>query len=519
MFELNEIELSNSIHAFNRHYKRVEPYINERRKLTENLTLREDYKKDLVESYNQIVLLLTPFSLVSVSNHEIAVNRIKPITRKLKAAFDALLLSYQWDNLDISLIRVNEIKGIESGKVSTQAVPGVPPQGVNEPIDSFPSTSSNLNVHSANVQGVQTEHTNQQFDQKQSIDKQIEEIPSDLTTIAANSTANLSTDSFLSTNSTNNSDISDKSDVEEEDNSHSYTIEQDTLNQIERTFESLSLQDTMAPEPQTKQDFMRLAGPILNYKFNGDPLKLETFLTDIELVEAMAEEAQKELCFKYIKSKLEGRALEAMPDNLATVQQITDALKDKIKPDSSRVVEGKMASLRLIKGNFTAFSKQAEDLAEALRRSLIVEGISKKKAEEMSINKTIEICRKTARSDVVKSVISSTSYATPTEVIAKFITESDLARTEKREQENFKNKKDKKYPNNKFNKFNKDGKFNNHNSSQKYDKNKKFNKNGKQYNNNQNQSQNIRCIQGNAGVPSDDGHSSNNPDQVYLLHQ
>lgn len=53
---------------------------------------------------------------------------------------------------------------------------------------------------------------------------------------------------------------------------------------------------------QSKTEFMRLAGPILNYKYDGDPLKLETFLTDVELVVEMAEVEQKDLCFKFIKS-------------------------------------------------------------------------------------------------------------------------------------------------------------------------------------------------------------------------
>lgn len=56
---------------------------------------------------------------------------------------------------------------------------------------------------------------------------------------------------------------------------------------------------------RTKAEFIKLAGPILNYKYNGDPLKLSTFVTDMELVVELAEVEQKDLCFKFIKSKLE----------------------------------------------------------------------------------------------------------------------------------------------------------------------------------------------------------------------
>lgn len=287
------------------------------------------------------------------------------------------------------------------------------------------------------------------------------------------------------------------------------------LNNNQSPEERLNSLINMAPPEQSKADFMRLAGPILNYKYNGDPLKLETFITDVELVEAMAEVEQTELCFKYIKSKLEGRALEAMPENLTTVQQIKDALSRKIKPDSSRVIEGKISALRLIKGNFSTFSKQAEDLAEALRRSLIVEGISKSKAEEMAVNKTIDLCRKTSHTDVVKSVISASSFSSPAEVLAKFITESDIARQEKRERENVKQRKDKyQKP-----KFDKNKKFDN-NKDQKYDKNKKYNKNNHYKNNNNNQSHsNIRVMQGNLQHPPEGGPSTSSAQDFYVLNQ
>lgn len=67
-----------------------------------------------------------------------------------------------------------------------------------------------------------------------------------------------------------------------------------------------------------------LVSSILNYKYSGEPLSLQTFITDVGLVVEMIEEVNAEisnLCFKYVKSKLDGRALEAMPDNLSTVQQ------------------------------------------------------------------------------------------------------------------------------------------------------------------------------------------------------
>lgn len=127
--------------------------------------------------------------------------------------------------------------------------------------------------------------------------------------------------------------------------------------------------------PQTVKEFMQMAGPVLNYKLNGDPLKLESFIADVELVESLAEEPQKPLCLRLVKAKLEGKALECLPAEVTTVKDITDALQEQIKPESSKVVQGKIMALRLQKSDYAKFSKEAEELAEAFRRSLIVEGI------------------------------------------------------------------------------------------------------------------------------------------------
>lgn len=128
-----------------------------------------------------------------------------------------------------------------------------------------------------------------------------------------------------------------------------------------------------------------------------------------------------------------------MPEDIIAVQDIIDALRDGIAPTTSAVLEGKFMALKLEKSNFTKFTDLAEKLSEDFRRSLVMEGIPRNKAQEMTIKKTVELCRKTARSEIVKSVLSAARFSSPKEVIAKFVTENDVARREKKEQEQFKN--------------------------------------------------------------------------------
>lgn len=96
-----------------------------------------------------------------------------------------------------------------------------------------------------------------------------------------------------------------------------------------------------------------------------------------------------------------------------------------------------MLALRVNKGDFTKFNEQAEKLAEAFRRSLINEGMTKAKSQELTISKTVELCRRTARSEIVKSILSSGTYTQPSEVLAKLITENEVVKREETEKNAF----------------------------------------------------------------------------------
>lgn len=214
-------------------------------------------------------------------------------------------------------------------------------------------------------------------------------------------------------------------------NSTNNNLNPNNSNDNQNNHSNQTIQNTMA---QTVENYLKSAAHILNYKYGGDPLKLNSFIIDAQLVESLAtNDDTKKFCLTFIKSRLEGRAEEAIPDDCKTVEALTTALKAKIKPDNSGIIEGKMTALSLRKNDYSKFAAEAEKLAEALRRTLIIEGLTRAKAEEMTIKKTVEICRKTAKSEVVKSVLSSRKYDTPADVIATFITQSDIARREYKE--------------------------------------------------------------------------------------
>lgn len=176
--------------------------------------------------------------------------------------------------------------------------------------------------------------------------------------------------------------------------------------------------------PLTKIEFLRVAAQTINRNYDGDPLALSAFTNSIELLSELATDALKPIFVKFIKSKLEGKALESISPDVNSVDDIITTLRQQIKPDNSKVITGRMLALKIDRSKMVEFTQQAEELSEALQRSLIIEGISQAKAREMTIEKAVEVCRNAAKSDLVKSVLAATPFASPKDVIAKFVVES-----------------------------------------------------------------------------------------------
>lgn len=70
-------------------------------------------------------------------------------------------------------------------------------------------------------------------------------------------------------------------------------------------------------------------------------------------------------------------------------------------------------------------------MAEALKRSFVNEGITRAKALEMKISKTIDVCRANTRSTTAKLVIESANYTNSNNVLSNFAIQNDKAKKEK----------------------------------------------------------------------------------------
>lgn len=173
----------------------------------------------------------------------------------------------------------------------------------------------------------------------------------------------------------------------------------------------------------TPVEVIGLLSKLLPNTYSGDPLALDAFINSIQLIQNVIGANQPAIVLGYVKSKLIGKALEAVPREPENVNAIVQALTANIKPENSKVISGKMMALRADNKNKTELAKIAEELAEAFQRASIVEGIPQVKSKEMAIDETVKMCRNNAKTDLVKGILAASKFDSPAEVIAKYVVE------------------------------------------------------------------------------------------------
>lgn len=177
--------------------------------------------------------------------------------------------------------------------------------------------------------------------------------------------------------------------------------------------------------------FSSLMAANIRNNFNGKQEQLAPFLASIDYLREMAtSEPLKILLLKFVRTKLEGYASEIVPEDVDSIDALMKCLRDKIKPENSKVVEGRMMALQSSRLNMQDFSKQVEELSDSFRRALIADGMPNLLAERQVIDKTIELCRNSTQSVTVKSILAATQFSTPKEVVAKFVVETNTSKQE-----------------------------------------------------------------------------------------
>lgn len=184
-------------------------------------------------------------------------------------------------------------------------------------------------------------------------------------------------------------------------------------------------------------ELLKFAGSTIKPITGDNPDEVDPFISNIRLVQALAGDNSlfNTHFVQFVIGKCNGKA-HRIAVGCATIEEIIVAIKDGIKRDPSAVIEARLAAVQFDNRNLTDFAEKTEKQADSLYEALISEGCSKAKAMEFTIQKVVDSCRKQARLDIVKSIISSSNFSHHKEVLSKFIMEVARAVDEKKEQRN-----------------------------------------------------------------------------------
>lgn len=367
---------SNLYALYERECKRVEIYKN--RNLTKNAKKLIEYRECLTKTYNDLLNYLNPIATAATGTDKVGIeNRIVTLFKRLKECFHLLNLDYPYDSNVGTLIDLSKIAEARSSHETSES-------------DSDSSIASGDTVK----KGKKNEHT-QKY-----------------------------------TKSSNKN--------QKHRTKHSSRKMNRRTNFYEPR-ESSSSSENFEDE-QTVKQLMQLATSTINYRYDGDPLKLSSFIDAIELLKDLCEEQNERILVRFLMTRLEGKAREAIIEDPYDPDDIITQLRAAIKNESSKVIEGRMLALNLDRMNLTKFAERAEALAEQYRRSLCDEGFSKAKAKELTVEKTVELCRKNTKTDNVFVLLGARPFHDPKEVIAKMITETNAEKTLRRTSNNNHNK-------------------------------------------------------------------------------
>lgn len=192
----------------------------------------------------------------------------------------------------------------------------------------------------------------------------------------------------------------------------------------------------------TKLEFINACSRHVSSNYDGNFDTLRSFVNKIQFLKALATTTElQDILTTYILTKLDQKALSKIPENARTIDEILSALKGKIAHKASKVLEGQMIALTLDNKPLIDFQKQAEELAESYQLALVEEGIPLNIAEKLTIERTVDLCRKNTRSSEVKAILSASSHLNPAAVISKMVIGIDAVRHDKLLSDN-KNKSD-----------------------------------------------------------------------------
>lgn len=196
------------------------------------------------------------------------------------------------------------------------------------------------------------------------------------------------------------------------------------------TESNLTIRYNQRKKSEMAFEFTANVSRIIKNNFDGNIEELDSFIAAVELANEATPPNQQNLLVKYIRTKLKGEAFSYVPADTPNGTRVIELLQQRATGDSSKVILGRLLALRSDRNSMQKFQEQAEELTDKLKRAYISDGMSESLANQTTIDKTVEMCRLSAKSQLVRSVLASTKFDKPKEVLAKLITEANIENTE-----------------------------------------------------------------------------------------
>lgn len=289
----------------------------------------------------------------------------------------------------------------------------------------------------------------------------------------------------------------------------------------------------------TPDKVIDIVAKILPHDYSGCPLVLDNVLDKLKILqESITHEENRDLLISLIKSKLSGKARDALREEVASVKDIVTDLKNGCKGQSSWQIATSLEGMRV--GNRSKYISDINDISEKLKYAYINEGTSRDAARKYVINAVTKNIRSNFSSNPVMVSAMTQEFSDINEVIHRFESiqiekETSIMMLRNSNNNNGNNNQggrnnhgNNNKNNNNFRRFNNNNQNNNYNNNRNHNNNRNYNNrnfnrpNNQNYNNNYNRNnwnnrtsngnnRNIRAItvSGNEQGPDALGYSMN----------
>lgn len=170
---------------------------------------------------------------------------------------------------------------------------------------------------------------------------------------------------------------------------------------------------------QAKEKFINTYSKLLP-DYDGKFENLGRFIDACDLLKDSAGTTHVQTAIKLIQTKL-GSVPRTYITNEDTIDKVVEKLKNSIKPDSSKVINAKLMSIK--QGNKTPhdYIKDIEEMTESLNIAYINEGMPPALAESQSVDGAVRALIANINNPQVKTVIQSADLKTINDVSTKFL--------------------------------------------------------------------------------------------------